>query len=97
MMSAPGFLEVVEPLFNVFSPALVGLLLAALLFLAALSGLPLAAHSLVFFVSAVRHAAHLIASALAALQRSARAWRKAGQLPTLSALYAASVWPSRRE
>jgi hypothetical protein len=63
MMSAPGFLEVVEPLFNVFSPALVGLLLAALLFLAALSGLPLAPHSLVFFVSAVRHAA-LLASRL---------------------------------
>jgi hypothetical protein len=57
MMSAPGFLEIVEPLFNVLSPALVGLLLAALLFLAALSGLPLAPHSLVFFVSAVRHAA----------------------------------------
>jgi hypothetical protein len=57
MMSAPGFLEVVEPLFNVFSPALVGLLLAALLFLAALSGLPLAAHSLTLVVSAICHAA----------------------------------------
>jgi len=68
----PGFLEVVEPPFNVFSPALVGLLLAALLFLAALSGLPLAAHSLVFFVSAVRHAA-LLASLLAVLQSSRRA------------------------
>jgi hypothetical protein len=75
MMSAPGFLEVVEPLFNVFSPALVGLLLAALLFLAALSGLSLAAHSLVFFVSAVRHAAALLPSPLAVLHSSARASR----------------------
>src|SRR5215208_1157382 len=66
MMSAPGFLEVVEPLFNVFSPALVGLLLAALLFLAVLSGLPLAAHSIVFFVSTVRHAA---------LHHSGQSWR----------------------
>jgi hypothetical protein len=57
MMPPPGFLEVVEPLFNVFSPALVGLLLAALLFLAALSGFPLAAHSLALVVSAICHAA----------------------------------------